>query len=370
VSDDLSETAAQGASSARLPPEPGAGFAGPETEWIGATANALDADYQWVYDDGPGSGLGDCRRSGDSGCWADRHVVLDDYRGAGTLVLGAAFDPTADNSRGDQGGTSLAAIVALDTRPAPTLSYTWAQVGTDLQAGAIRPRSSPPTNVSATQIPDPAHTVPADPDFTQVCDATRIDDSAPCLDAVLAAVDHARAAEGVKALALPSGFARLSVPEQIFVAINLERVDRGLRPFAGLTAALDHNAQLGADRANDPPDPGSAYDVVDTEWAGGSANGLDAVYGLMYDDGPGSGNLDCPKPTSKGCWGHRHGILDNFGTVGTMVMGAALNPTGDNNKGDKGGTSMAATLAVTSRSADAFVFSWSQVAGASGDGSS
>ena len=92
-------------------------------------------------------------------------------------------------------------------------------------------------------------------------------------------------------------------------------MDRGLPPFTGLTAGLNANAQRGADIANDPPDPGTDYDVVDTEWAGGSSNGLDAVYGWIYDDGIGSGNLDCPKGGGAGCWGHRHGILDNFGTV-------------------------------------------------------
>ena len=34
---------------------------------------------------------------------------------------------------------------------------------------------------------------------------------------------------------LPADFARLTVPEQLFVAIDRERVDRGLAPFTGLT---------------------------------------------------------------------------------------------------------------------------------------
>jgi len=41
-------------------------------------------------------------------------------------------------------------------------------------------------------------------------------------------------------------------------------------------------------------------------------------------------------------------ILDDFGTVGTMVMGAAVNPTSDTGE-DKGGPSMAATLAITTK---------------------
>jgi hypothetical protein len=166
-------------------------------------------------------------------------------------------------------------------------------------------------------------------------------------------------------MVLPAIFGRLSTADQLFVVVNLERVDRGLPPFAGLTAGLDANARKGADSANDPPDPGSAYADWDSEWAGGSANGLDADYGLMYDDGIGSGNLDCPAKGGSGCWGHRHGILDNLGTVGTLVMGAALNPTGDTNEGDRGGTSMAFTLAIVSPDSAGgtppLLYSWAQV---------
>ena len=158
---------------------------------------------------------------------------------------------------------------------------------------------------------------------------------------------------------LPTGYGSLTVAQQLFVAVNLERVDRGLPPFTGLTAGLNANAQRGADLANDPPDPGPDYDVVDTEWAGGSSNGLDAVYGWMYDDGIGSGNLDCPKGGGAGCWGHRHGILDDFGTVGTRVMGAALNPTSDTGD-DRGGPSMAASLAITSRPVTGYTYTWAQ----------
>jgi hypothetical protein len=205
---------------------------------------------------------------------------------------------------------------------------------------------APATRGTASDLADPARTMPPSPDYTQIC-AVGLDSSSRCLDAVIAAVDTARAAAGVKPLVLPSDFGQLSVPRQLLVVVNLERVDRGLRPFAGLTAALDRNAQLGADAANDPPDPGGSYRVVDSEWAGGASNGLDAVYGWMYDDGPGGTNLGCPQKGGLGCWAHRHGILDDFGKTGTLVMGAAINPTGDTNPEDKGGTSMAATLTVS-----------------------
>lgn len=366
VSAALNAEAEAAAKGARLPKHPGPSYADADTEWIGDIANALDADFEWMYDDGPGS-LDGCNRSGQSSCWADRHIILDTFGGNGSghsvRVLGAALDPASDITKGDVGGTSLAAILATTTAvDAGELAYTWEQAEADIAAGTLAPRTALPADESSTHIADPPATVAASPDYTQVC-APSIDNSSTCLSAVLSAVNNARQAEGVKPMVLPANYALLTVPQQIFVAVNLERVDRGLAPFADLTAPLNANAQKGADDANDPPDPGKAYDVIDTEWAGGSSNGLDAVYGWMYDDGIGSGNLDCPKGGGSGCWGHRHGILDNFGTVGTLVMGAAINPTADTGD-DAGGTSMAATLAVTSEPIGAVTFTWDEVVGA------
>jgi hypothetical protein len=345
LSSALTAVAERGAATGNLPPDPGSSYSNASTEWIGAVANALDAVYQWMYLKGSN--------------WADRHLILDDFGSAGTLVMGASFDPTGDSDPSDKGGTSLAAVLAVTATPG-ALAYSWTQAQADLASGTLRPRGGLPSNASASHIADPPQTVPANPDFTQVCAPSGLDSSARCLQSALEAIDNARAAEGVKAMVLPTGFASLSVAQQLFVAVNLERVDRGLPPFRGLTAGLNANAQRGADIANDPPDPGTDYDVVDTEWAGGSSNGLDAVYGWMYDDGVGSGNLDCPKRGGAGCWGHRHGILDNFGTVGTLVMGAALNPTSDTGD-DKGGPSMAASLSITSRPVTGYTYTWAQV---------
>ena len=176
-------------------------------------------------------------------------------------------------------------------------------------------------------------------------------------------------------MALPADFASLSPTDQLFVAVNLERVDRGLAPFVGLTTALNANAQVGADEADDPPALGPAYQLDDAEWAGGASNGLDAVYGWMYDDGFNSGNLDCPRRDAPGCWGHRKGILDDFGSGTDLVMGAAYDSASDVHDGDVGGTSMAVTLAVQSPPPSAFTYTWTQAmasmpAGAGSSGSS
>jgi len=358
LSVSLDSTAATGARRAEAPPAPPAeeGYRTVSTDWIGGIANGLDADFQWLYADGPGSGLPDCSSIGGPGCWYDRHTVLDRF-GTGSLVMGAGLDPTGDTSPGDKGGASLAAVFAA-TSHTGTYLYTWREAVAAEGHGLLRPLRSLPADESPTGIADPRHNVAPDPDYTRLCQPGGVDDSPACLDGVLAAVNHARALEGVRPMVLPPGYASLSVPDQIFVAVNLERVDRGLPPFVGLTAALDANAAAGAAKANDPPDPGSNYTLVDGEWAGGSSNGLDAVYGWMYDDGLDSGNLECERAGASGCWGHRKGILDDFGSGPDLVMGAAIDPTGDTNPGDRGGTSMAATLAVDDRRPGPLVYTW------------
>jgi hypothetical protein len=355
----LDRDAQRGADGGQLPPRPGGAYRYADLEWIGDVANGLDADYQWVYYDGPGSGLPGCSSKSRSGCWVDRRIVLDRFGNRSNLAMGASLDPTGDRSPGDRGGTSLAATLAVARQSTGAFVYTWAQALAATGAATLPPLVGIPADESDTGIPDPSHNVAPDPDYFNICTPSGIDDSTTCMDAVLAAIDHARTVEGLAPMVLPTDFAQLTVPEQLLVAVNLERVDRGLAPFIGLTAALDRNAQRGADDANDPPDAGPEYLLVDGEWAGGSANGLDAVYGWMYDDGPDSGNLDCLHPGAAGCWGHRKGILDNFGSGGRLVMGAALDATGDTNSGDVGGTSMAATLAVATTN-QRLIYTWAE----------
>jgi hypothetical protein len=364
----LDADALKGAAAARLPARPGPAYGSVTTEWIGDVDNGLDADFEWLYNDGRDSGVPGCSGSRSSGCWADRAIVLSHF-GSRHLVMGAAYDPTGDTSNEDRGGSSLAATLAV-TAHAGRYVYTWSQALAATTAGQLRPLRAIPPSESNTGISDPTRNVAPVPDYTRLCGAGGIDNAPACLDAVLGAVNHAHVLEGIRPMVLPPDFAQLSVPDQLFVAVNLERVDRGLPAFGGLTTALNHNAQQGADAANDPPDPGPAYDLDDAEWAGGSANGLDAVYGWMYDDGFDSGNLDCLRRGAAGCWGHRKGILDDFGSGPNLVMGAAVTMAGDTHRGDKGGTSMAVTLAVANAPAQAFTYSWDQVRAALPPGTS
>jgi hypothetical protein len=355
----LDANARSGAAAANLPPPPGRAYTSVDTEWIGAVDNGLDADYQWLYDDGPNSGVPGCSSSKTSGCWADREIVLQRF-GRGPLVMGAAYLPNGDTSPGDRGGSSLAATLAADAHPAPSV-YTWRDALAAAKGGTLRPLRSLPASVSNAGVPDPSHNVQPKPDYIRACADAGVDSSAACIDAALAAINHAHRLEGIHPMVLPRGFAQLDIADQLFVVLNLERADRGLPTFNGLSAGLDANAQRGADDANDPPDPGPAYVLDDAEWAGGSSNGLDAVYGWMYDDGYDSGNLDCLHRGSAGCWGHRKGILDDFGSGPNLVMGAAIDTTGDHHSGDNGGTSMAVTLAVAGSPAKSLLYKWSQV---------
>jgi hypothetical protein len=352
--------AQKGAATAGLPPRPGRAYTAVGAEWIGAVDNGLDADYQWLYDDGPNSGVPNCSNTQSSGCWADRQIVLQRFGSSRSLVMGAAYDANGDVSQGDRGGSSLAATLAVTAHPG-ALVYTWDNAVAATRAGTLRPLKSLPASESNAGVADPAHNVQPNPDFTRVCAGNGVDNSNACIDATLAAINHAHALERVRPMVLPVGFAQLSVPEQLFVVLNLERVDRGLSAFNGLSAGLNANAQRGANDATDPPDPGSDYVLDDAEWAGGSSNGLDAVYGWMYDDGYNSGNLDCLHRGAAGCWGHRKGILDDFGAGPNLVMGAAIDSTGDHHSGDDDGTSMAVTLAVAGAPVRSLLYTWSQV---------
>jgi hypothetical protein len=358
----LDADALTGAEAARLPTRPGPAYGSVNTEWIGDVDNGLDADFEWLYNDGPHSGVPGCSGNASSGCWADRQIVLSRF-GTRHLVMGAAFDPTGDTSSEDRGGSSLAAMLATSSRSGQ-YAYTWKRALAAMSAGTLRPLRAIPASESDTGIADPTRNVSPVPDYTRVCVATGVDNSASCLDSVLEAINHAHALEGIRPMVLPADYAQMSIPEQLFVAVNLERVDRGLPAFGGLTSALDRNAQEGADDANDPPDPGQTYDLDDAEWAGGSSNGLDAVYGWMYDDGFDSGNLDCLHRGAAGCWGHRKGILDDFGSGPHLVMGAAVDTSGDTHRGDDQGTSMAVTLAVAGAPVQTFTYSWAQVVAA------
>jgi len=143
-----------------------------------------------------------------------------------------------------------------------------------------------------------------------------------CINPVLTAINKAHAAEGVRAMRLPAGFAAMSIPQQLLVVANLERSDRGLTTAVGLSAGLDRSA-LTAARADQDPVPSPFYgNAYGSNWAGGIASSLAVDFLWMYDDGPGSSNIDCRSAQDAGCWGHRNNILYPY--QAPVAMGAAV----------------------------------------------
>jgi hypothetical protein len=166
---------------------------------------------------------------------------------------------------------------------------------------------------------------------------------APSSTDYLASIDSARAVEGVVPMDVDeTSLAALPVSEQLFILVNLERIDRGLLPFTYLTNQLDASAQQGADGDQDPAIPtvltgGGTVTSGAAVWAGGLPSALEADYYWMYDDGWGglaslTMNADCSLATMAQCWGHRDDILHHFDNCGaappTLSMGAGYSPTG------------------------------------------
>jgi hypothetical protein len=189
----------------------------------------------------------------------------------------------------------------------------------------------PPKNPSKSLRPSPF--------FLGSNDCRRVKDGAGCNTGALKAIARAR-----KVLEKMAGmgfslkaYEKLTAVEQLFVTANLERVSRGLTPAVVLTKSLDKVAQEGANTDLDPPlnkvpDPlpgGGRFVGLGGNWAGGWDNALGSDYAWMYDDGLGSGNLDCKKGHTQGCWGHRDNILGRFnskarcgGQRNELAMGA------------------------------------------------
>ncbi|HEX3947613.1 MAG TPA: hypothetical protein VHW47_07895 [Acidimicrobiales bacterium] len=161
---------------------------------------------------------------------------------------------------------------------------------------------------------------------------------------LLQATDAARAEEGVGPMGLNlSAFDALTVPQQVFVVENLERVGRGQPPVSAMTAQLDSYAQAGADGGRDPTHPltltgGGLVLQGGSIWAGGTLTTLLTNYLWMYQDGWGgsasaTSNEDCGPLLPIGCWEHRDIVLTQYdpiyclGAAPVLVMGAASSST-------------------------------------------
>jgi len=146
-----------------------------------------------------------------------------------------------------------------------------------------------------------------------------------CVNAGVYYLDKARASLGLPAYKLPADFPSLTPAKQLFILTDLDRTRYGLPPMTGLTAALSRDAyRTGIKRAAEPhPSDTREISAWTANWAGGYANAPLAYEAWMYDDGPGSGNLDCTTANPSGCWEHRHGILWKFPARAVRAFGAA-----------------------------------------------
>jgi hypothetical protein len=162
--------------------------------------------------------------------------------------------------------------------------------------------------------------------------------------------------EQLTPLSLPSNWSTLTGPEQMFVWSNLERTSRGEVAIPNLVNTYNSAVQTGLTDDADPSLsdlPGNSGSI----WAGAYDTVLGAIYGWMYDDGPGGENSDCTTPTAPGCWGHRDNILADSGTFGNPTeMDAGVGT-------DSGGNADYDAIFVVNPNQTAqinIVFSWAQ----------
>jgi hypothetical protein len=144
-----------------------------------------------------------------------------------------------------------------------------------------------------------------------------------CIDAVVFYLDKARSRVHLPPYALPANFPSLSPPQQLFILVNLDRVQYGLRPIPGMTAQLSHAALVsGVWRADDPhPSNTTGLNTWWPGWAGAFYNAPMAYETWVWNDGLGSTNPRCTRTDHSRCWGHRHSVLWKYGPV--LAMGAA-----------------------------------------------
>jgi hypothetical protein len=202
---------------------------------------------------------------------------------------------------------------------------------------------------------NPSENLSPNPNFYNYCTDSIVDLSSSCQAAALEAINHGRASEGLAPLVLPTNWAQLSSAEQLFAVTNLERTARRLAPFSGMSSVLDFVA-AGAANADTDARPPSSFPASywTSNWAGGVGSPLEAIYLWMYDDGPGSPNVECPNAGAPGCWGHRDDILAPF-SCSPCVMGVAVAHTAYE------GEPSWAELMVDTTGSPALDFSWSSV---------
>jgi len=83
LSPDLNTMAMQGAKANTDPSGPANRAWG--ANWAGGEASALEADYDWMYNDGQGGDNIDCTNPNAPGCWGHRDNILGNYGAQPTM---------------------------------------------------------------------------------------------------------------------------------------------------------------------------------------------------------------------------------------------------------------------------------------------
>jgi hypothetical protein len=84
------------------------------------------------------------------------------------------------------------------------------------------------------------------------CAPSGLDPSAGCTQNILAAINAAHGSEGLPAIVLPPGYSQLTLPQQLLVLFNFERVDRGLTVVPWLCQSCDSAASAAVSAGVDP----------------------------------------------------------------------------------------------------------------------
>jgi hypothetical protein len=109
------------------------------SNWAGGLSSPLEADFDWMYDDGYGSGNGDCRSPTAPGCWAHRHDIL--ARFGRPIAMGAAAGTGAYGPSLDElfvGGDRRTGAGQPDAPLAPTWSAIAARFPLGVTPAALR----------------------------------------------------------------------------------------------------------------------------------------------------------------------------------------------------------------------------------------
>jgi len=277
--------------------------------------------------------------------------------GSGVVAVRAIARPTGPATNpaylAQQPGASTTKELGAPSRFAPhRLGTELAPALTSPAPPPSTPRISlppPPQPVEAPAAPAaPAATTPASPgalenippvpDFPSTCTAelSQGPDAPACETSAIAAIDHARALEGLGPLWLPADFLDLAAAEQLVILIDEERVARGLAPAVGVSPQLSTLAAEGAAANTDPPlaplaNGGGPWVVgAYATWAADYSS-AGSVYDWLYDDGWGGSpatttNITCTGPDAPGCWSHRANLLASAPAGDVPVLGVASQP--------------------------------------------